>query len=606
MVDKLLTDTASGSDILAQGKEEPNITDSGVGTDSLVIDKELSISESATGGDALVAGRLSLPTESRERTRLKPIYLVEVSLLNGGGILYLSDRNITIGSQIYETYILSVTGITEEVRRNDSTFLNADVSIVFSNEKYKTNNYLIELGDTYPFIGAECTIREVHLDDNDAVIKNEIVIKGVLDEPANINLLSFECTFSSLSFYKDKTWEQKIINDKDYPEAYEDLGKYEPIIYGSDIKIPCPKIDWGARTTLKESIPDGTTGAFYEIELSDTSRFRFGSGSIYIGKEKISFGYINDNKLYGIVRGIDNTTATAHNAGATVWEVRPYYKSLIAGHNVKSVGDIYAEIGGKLLRVTEGVSTEYVGGKTILKASEQIRVDVTDVKVTQSTSLYTIKREATNCPYQTVTGTVGFVINFPSCPVPLNTLSDVKIVISWKIIKTEDTGDSVIAHWDGGADTHKRIAEIDGSETINWQSGTFEISQSSWQTVQHFYISGAKTDRSKVKFTVYNCYITAKSTAKDPSGGRFTQIALATTNPIPIVNIGGEGSMVIYFDQKGILFPNRFEAVEDDYVEVTWKAVIKNDPSFASQITLHWDSRDTSKIICIITPGGGC
>ncbi|MDA8087428.1 MAG: hypothetical protein M0Z75_12075, partial [Nitrospiraceae bacterium] len=41
----------------------------------------------------------------RDSSRLEPVYLVQITLRNGGPTLYLSDRNITVGNQRYESYL---------------------------------------------------------------------------------------------------------------------------------------------------------------------------------------------------------------------------------------------------------------------------------------------------------------------------------------------------------------------------------------------------------------------------------------------------------------------------------------------------------------------
>ncbi|MDA8082271.1 MAG: hypothetical protein M0024_01270 [Nitrospiraceae bacterium] len=297
---------------------------------------------------------------------IEPFYLLEIALQNGGPMLYFADRNITVGSQTYEKYIESVSGISDEIKRIDSTFLNANITIQFKNIRFRTYNYLIEIGDTYPFEGALCTIKQLYT----AAGTPLVVFVGYLDQPENIDLAGFTCQVSSVLANVDRTWKQRIIDTTTYPNAWEDVGKPEPAIYGADVLVPALRVDWGARTTLKSAIDASqTTG----IELSIYDRFP-ASGTVIVDSEEISFTGRSSGVLSGVTRGANSTIASAHAAAATAWEKKAQYDSLLAGHQLKSVGDIYAEIQGELLRVTSGVSAVVVGGKHLLRATGSVSV----------------------------------------------------------------------------------------------------------------------------------------------------------------------------------------------------------------------------------------
>ena len=314
----------------------------------------------------------------RNYPRIEPIYIVEIALKNSGPTLYLSDRNITFGGQAYENYIKDISGIEGEISRVDSAALNTDITITFKNDPYASYDYLVEIGDTYPFEGAECLIREVYLDDDDNPSDIVTIFKGVIDEPQDIDLLSFQCKVSSMMFQKDKQWQVGIIDTTTYPSAYEDVGKLEPFIYGSDILVPSIRVDWGAKTTLQATIQSDTTAG---ITLSDSTRFP-ASGTILIDNEEISYTSITNNVLSGVTRGVNSTTATSHNAGVDIWEKQTNYDSLLASHELHTIGAIYAEITGTLWRVTSGVAGLLSGGKHYLRASSQIKIDTISDGVT--------------------------------------------------------------------------------------------------------------------------------------------------------------------------------------------------------------------------------
>ena len=147
-----------------------------------------------------------------DKGRLKLAYLVEITLQGTNPpTLYLSDRNITVGGQIYECYLANLSGLREEIERATSEGLNPDITLEFLNDKYKTNNHLIELGDTYPFEGAVTIIKEVYIDDNDELSDTLTIFKGTLDEPQDIDLLKFKCSLSSMPTVKDEQFKQALI-----------------------------------------------------------------------------------------------------------------------------------------------------------------------------------------------------------------------------------------------------------------------------------------------------------------------------------------------------------------------------------------------------------
>jgi len=304
----------------------------------------------------------------RDMPRLRHLYLVEIGLRNNAPMLYLSTENILVGSEIYEDYISEVSGIGGE-----------EITLRFKNEPWRSYNYLIEAGVDYPFIGADCTIKEVYIDDDGNLSTPLILFKGVLDEPYDIDMVSFKCKVLSPIYYKDRTFTQAIIETSSFPNAYEDVGSTIPIVYGSNIKIPALRTDWGARSTLKSEIDSSQTS----IELSDASRFP-SSGGIWIDDEKITYTSKSGNTLLGLARGQGGTSPKPHRRGATVWQDKSIYESVLSLNELHSVGAIYAEIDGELLRVDSGISAVFEGGFHKLKAQSQIKIAT--IKETISTT----------------------------------------------------------------------------------------------------------------------------------------------------------------------------------------------------------------------------
>jgi hypothetical protein len=254
--------------------------------------------------------------QAREREYAEPVFLVDIELLNSGPTLYFSDRLVTVGAQAYEDYVDDLSGLGDELRRQDSGALNADFTIRLRNDRYRTYEHLITMGDTYPFDGAEVTVKETYLDSDGTPSAAETLFKGVIDNLRNIDLLWFEARVSSRPFHDDRKWKQNRVDKDTYASALEDVGRLIPFVYGDAGRITALRTDWGARTTLKVDLNDSqTTG----IELSDSARFP-SSGSIYVDDEKISYTSITNSILGGVTRGAGSTTARPHGKGAIVWE----------------------------------------------------------------------------------------------------------------------------------------------------------------------------------------------------------------------------------------------------------------------------------------------
>lgn len=518
-----------------------------------------------------------------ESRRISIIYLVEIGLLNGGPTLYFSDRNVVAGGINYENYVEAVDGITEEVKRSDSTFLNPSISIKFRNKRFLTHDYLIEIGDSYPFDGADCTIKELrYIDSPEAseiltvydaaglaytltptdgeltILQSDgspaglqlqlygadlhkydgtpaiwpftaditTILAGHLDQPEGIDLAGFTCKVSSVITHIDRTWKQEIIDLDTWPDAWEDVGKIEPMIVGSEVLVPALRVDWGARTTLADSIDaTQTTG----IELSIYERFPT-SGSIYIDSEEISFTGRSSGVLSGVTRAANSTVATSHATGATVWEKKSQYDSLLAGHQLKTVGAIYAEIQGELLRVSSGVSAVYSGGKHLLRATSQIATEAISDSLSVNTSdKASIKMNNTNGAV-VIDESPGYDYLSFNTAAPAGTLTDVEIEISWQLAApTLPTG---AEYWllnvvDTHTSTSYTLARIDSGGITYYYSSPFIFA------VDHWRYMGGEAREVTVRLDYYNWVGGAVLNA------HFSQAIQRCTRTIAITKGGG-------------------------------------------------------------------
>lgn len=382
-----LTDIGIGVEVTHWGDWSPRVADSGVGVDTQRWAGDLLVSDTAEGVEELSFIKRMSIAEARGRTRLAPICLVEIILQGSGApTLYLSDRNITVAGQIYEYYITGVDGLAEEIKRATSEGLNPRIDLTFWNARYAAYNYLIEIGDTYPFEGAILTVKECYLNDDGVPSVVETLFKGALDEPRDIDLMKFTCSASSMLFAKDQQWKQSIIAKAVFPNADpDDLNKHQNIIYGSCQQVRCHAIKAGAVDFLSEDITASSPATFH---VSDASEFpSAGAFTVQIENEQIRISSRSGNILTVQTRGYNSTTALTHDKGMAVFEILTEYVYMVAGHPVKTIGDVYVDGVRQLTGVTKytGQSGSEHGsypGKAVLafsaKALVKKQVDLTN------------------------------------------------------------------------------------------------------------------------------------------------------------------------------------------------------------------------------------
>lgn len=240
-------------------------------------------------------------SQVRDASRLKPVYLVQISLKNSGPTLYFSDRNITVSGQLYEDYLHDLSGVAQELKRADSTAMNVNLELGFHNDKisYGGTDYdhLIELCQAYPLETSICEIYETAYDWQGNPATPLLVFKGVMDCPENIDLMDFKCKVSTMPTYMDARWQQTQLDIVDFPAATDDVGKWVPIVYGSDILMPALRVQW-VKTTLVWGIGTTDTTAM----ITDPTGLA-ASGQVVIDSEVIGYTSISGNNLMGLSRG---------------------------------------------------------------------------------------------------------------------------------------------------------------------------------------------------------------------------------------------------------------------------------------------------------------
>lgn len=147
-----------------------------------------------------------------------------------------------------------------------------------------------------------------------------------------------------------------IVNKTDFPAADpDDVGKVIPIVFGTVKKLLALSVDAGIRTTLSA----GMTAIQTTMNISDTSGFWVG---MWCGcdNETMLVTAIAGN-IVTVTRAYDTTTATTHQKGADVIEIRPNaFAYIVSDYPLTSINKVYGKLGNKVMDVT-ALCTLYTG-----------------------------------------------------------------------------------------------------------------------------------------------------------------------------------------------------------------------------------------------------
>ena len=178
------------------------------------------------------------------------------------------------------------------------------------------------------------------------------------------------------------------IGADDYPGADPDAtGKLEGVVYGRVSGLPCRAVDAGAATTLAvDASATQTAGILLSLAPGEVPLPP--SGTLQAGSERLSYSGVSGRELTGVVRGASGTHAASHKKGAAVFEVRPAYTYLVAGHPVRSIGDVYVDG----VRVASGVTRlTDDGGKAKLALSSKFTLEKSvDLGVSEGSHNHTV------------------------------------------------------------------------------------------------------------------------------------------------------------------------------------------------------------------------
>ncbi len=124
----------------------------------------------------------------------------------------------------------------------------------------------------------------------------------------------------------------------------EDLGKAYPVPIGKGDGIQPLRIDPGARTQLAQSLTASQLGL---VELVDAGDFFVSAQAqrAYIGDENVQYDAVDipGNRINITQRGVDGTTAVAHEEGATIYDGEPYPRWCISAEPILGLRNVYVE-----------------------------------------------------------------------------------------------------------------------------------------------------------------------------------------------------------------------------------------------------------------------
>ena len=272
-----------------------------------------------------------------ERPHVEPVYFVHIYL--SGETLYFSDRNFKFNGHDYEAYLLNIPETIHSIERFGG-YLNLDASLTFRNERFRTYEKLIDFFIANPLAKREMDIFVIYIEKGEfpGTDVSTKLHRVSLGEFSRIQKQTFDSEiFSILHSLDSKKIFTQINRTNFLGAAPSAIGKYENLIYGSILDIPCPCIWAGAVSTLFMDVGEDAK----ELYLSDVDNpIAFpSSGTVQVGIETIMYTGKDstNNKLTGCTRGVSRKS---HVRGEPVFQILSGYKYLVAGHVMKSISKV--------------------------------------------------------------------------------------------------------------------------------------------------------------------------------------------------------------------------------------------------------------------------
>ena len=386
------------------------------------------------------------------------------------------------------------------------------------------------------------------------------IFKGQIEDILDMETdkITLTCTGFELDIANKFSFD--VVEADTYPDADPDyIGKMLPQAYGEAEKVPFMAVDAGNFNTTSASLTDSAT----TVSLHDASLFA-SSGTVQVEAEQMTYAAKSGNSLTGLTRGVNSTTAAAHDAGSVIAEIQTTYTYII-GHAVKAIDTIYVDN----IKQESSIYTAYTGqtgdenssypGKacivfntlpTLLRQTVVVdnigvsdTIDVVDTITVTNTldtadQRFTFYLEATETnigklesldvnshilDYDTTT-----TITFQSAPA--GTLSDIYVEYSYEF---REIGTPVF--------TADRDFYLDGiliasyksdSGFTEYQESPIRVYKASWPSTATKSVSWRSANMQGIIFNVLSAKVYCTSTTNDGTERGGTQSRGATNDPV--------------------------------------------------------------------------
>ncbi|MEN8134334.1 MAG: hypothetical protein ABFS18_02190 [Thermodesulfobacteriota bacterium] len=170
--------------------------------------------------------------------------------------------------------------------------------------------------------------------------EKEPIFVGVVRGQPQYDELEYRLTVKGIwNKYNRVIGNDLILSPDDFPDIdLEDIGRMANIAYGSLVNIRCPAIDSGAVDNLFAAINETQN----TLELSDAGRFPT-SGMLGCELEEMTYTGNNGKILTGVTRGVNGTTAAAHDAAMVCWEIASEFVYQLASHPIKTAYELFVD-----------------------------------------------------------------------------------------------------------------------------------------------------------------------------------------------------------------------------------------------------------------------
>lgn len=469
------------------------------------------------------------------------IYLCEIEF--SGLTLYLCDRvfggpgsEFVWQSNIYQPIILSYDTIntgkinptTFETEPSETSFIVDNTIPIGGADKFTS------LFTDYTPQYATVTISMIFSGASAAGDKIDL-FKGKIEDILNMQQDTIQVSCSAYELDLTNKFAHEILDAATYPNADpDDIGKMLPQVWGTAKKVPCIAADVGVLTTISEDITSGST----TVKLTDASNMG-ASGIIIVDNEQIAYSGKAGDSLTGCTRAQNGTTATSHNKGASVGEIRSEY-DYILGCAVKAIDDVYVAN----VKQEAGVYTAYTGqtgdehptytGRAVIKFDTWPQIK-REVDLSGTSSEPNAYREATNVPIGRVKALdkSGMVLDYDTRnsitfqTAPTGSLSNIYVEYNFEFRHFGTIEQDYEFKLDG-----KLIAAWKGGEFYQFVTSPLKVSKAAWPTSAGKSKSFRDGNNTGTAFTVLSATVYARSDVSD-FAVRGSNKSLEATN-IPI------------------------------------------------------------------------